>query len=99
MTADEYKFKLEVLEKEYRRQKLILARDYAMSNNPVKVDDVIEDHMGKIRVTDIKPSQGYSGHLPECVYDGLILTRTGEVTKKKPNMRQVWQGNIINKQQ
>jgi len=92
MTHDEYKEKLKQLEEAYQKEKKQLAVKYAMSNNTVKIGDVITDHIGSIIVDKINVG-GYSWRGVECVYEGFELTKRGRPFKNK-RRRVVWQSNL-----
>jgi hypothetical protein len=96
MTDIEYKLKLNDIEKRFEEDKRILARDYAYSNNPNKIGDIVTDHIGSIKIERIKYTLGWVSmkELPFCVYEGIELKKDGTSTKKQ-NHRDVYQNNLI----
>ena len=54
MTKNEYKLQLEKLEKEFQAKKIILIKEFALSNNPYKIGDKISDQCSTIEITEIK---------------------------------------------
>lgn len=93
MTQKEYKERMISIERECARKKKDLNIEYAMSNNPYKVGDVVEDHIGKLKiertVIDSKPWD-----LPSCIYYGVELKKDGTPCKRQTN-RAVYQDNIL----
>jgi len=91
MTEDEYykkKLEIEDLKKE-------LAREYAESNNPYEIGDVIRDHIGCIRI-EIINTYTTMYDLPSCSYSGLCLKKNGE-PYKSGEIRESYQQNVIEK--
>lgn len=95
MTLEEYNQKIKELKEETILKESKINMEYAFSNNPYKVDDIIEDHIGKIKVEKIKYTSGSNmfNSFPECVYYGTVLKKDGTPTKKQ-EIRQVWQSNL-----
>lgn len=94
MTPEQYKQGLKHLEDQFDKDKLELAREYALANNPYKVGDKVTDHIGSIIIEGISISRGSRyGDLPSCVYSGTALTKKGVPTKRN-DKRTVWQQNI-----
>lgn len=81
---------------EVARKKQALAREYALANNIVQVGDTVTDHLGPIRVQEIKFTR-VEGNLPYCVYEGPELTAKGTVKIKKGCVRKVHQINLESK--
>jgi hypothetical protein len=91
MTTQELQVSLEQLEKDYEEKRKNAIRDYALSNNPYKIGDVIEDHICKIKITKILVSI-YSKC---CVYEGIKLKKDGTPFKNNA-LDKISQGNILN---
>lgn len=93
MTKEEYKKCVKLLDSEYEVKKNSIMREYAFSNSNISVGDVITDHIGTIRVKNIKWREETSYSLPSCVYYGQPLKKDGTETIKKEN-RAVYQENL-----
>lgn len=94
MTKEEYQDRRNQLELEYYKKKKDLANEYAKSNVPHKVGDVVEDHFGKIKIERIKFIWTANDEL-DYLYYGLELKKDG-TPRKKQTGRSVYQSNIDN---
>jgi len=93
MTQEEYKKKLLELQDEFTEKKKEVAKEYAFSNNPHKIGDIITDHSGsKLKIEKIKWSYGYGA--PACVYYGIELKKDLTPTKRQQNTS-IHQSSII----
>lgn len=92
MIYEEYKQKLEELEIEYKNKKNALGREFAMSNNPYKVGDILQDHYQIIRVDSISYSIIHG--IPECVYYGTQLKKDLKPKKIQENSPCMFQSNV-----
>ena len=84
--------KLNKLLSEYNKKKKEAIIDFCDKNNPYKVGDVFEDHVGKIIIEKI--DYYFAGGLREygCVYFGFELKKDG--TKRKDlSKRWAYQSN------
>lgn len=63
-----------------------------MSNNPYKIGDVVEDHIGKLMIEQICVYED-PWDLPVCVYKGVELNKDG-TPRKKQTGRGVYQSNV-----
>ncbi len=90
MTPQELQKKLEELQLENENNRFNVIREYALSNNPYKVGDIIQDHITKIKITKIFVSI-YSKC---CVYEGIKLKKDGTPYKNNP-LDKIYQGNIL----
>ncbi|MFA5048687.1 MAG: hypothetical protein WC516_06705 [Patescibacteria group bacterium] len=72
MTKEELKIQLSNLEKKHEADKKELLQIYAESNNPYKIDDIVTDHRGSIKVDKI--TCHYDG---TCIYWGLKVKKDG----------------------
>lgn len=100
MTITQYNEKLKTITEEFNKAKLIILKDFALSNNPHKIDDKITDHIGSIIIEKIQVTNTFYENRPsECVYIGPELKKDGSVKKKKNSeeiiKRYVWQSNLI----
>lgn len=93
MTIGEYKERRNQLELEYNRKKRELQNEYAKFNIPHKIGDVVEDHIGKLKIERIAFIWRTSDEL-DYVYYGIELKKDGTPYKKQTN-RPVHQSNIL----
>jgi hypothetical protein len=93
MTQEEYKSKLNDINKDYELKLKSLDKDYAFSNNPFKIGDIVTDHIGSIKIEEIK---AYLSRFPYpcCVYFGIEYTKKGK-PNKRGNRRSIYQSNIL----
>jgi len=75
MTKEEYTKRYNEIQKEKHAEIEKLAIEYAESNNPVKIGDVVTDRCQRIKVETIKAP--LSVIEPHCVYSGPLLTKAG----------------------
>lgn len=84
MTKEEFFAKMKELEDDFKIRKDSLAKEFAVSNSPYKVGDIIQDHLHIIKVEKISGVRVYlNGKLPVCIYKGIQLT-----SKLKPKKHQ-----------
>jgi hypothetical protein len=93
-TAEEYRQKMNDINIRVSREQKEVGRQYAFSNNPHSIGDVVTDHIGSIKVEEIKWTIDHGTLLPTCVYYGVVLKKDGTPTKKG-DRRPVWQSNLI----
>lgn len=74
MTKEEYKQKTAELYKEYQDKQKELDVEFALSNNDVKIGDVVADNCSMIIVEKIKV-RVWSSHLPSVYFEGTRLTK------------------------
>jgi hypothetical protein len=89
----EYEERLKAIEHEAGAKKKTLAAECEMSNNTVKIGDVIEDHMGFIQVEKFSVQIPSFGRMPICAYFGIEITKAG-TPSKKGTKRWVYQSNL-----
>lgn len=94
MTKEEYKSKVIEINNDRELKLKSLAKEYALSNNPYKIGDIVTDHIKTVKIEKIQFTLGGLQSPPECVYTGIELTKKGE-PNKKGNKRSVYQSNII----
>lgn len=73
------------------KERRMISKTYAMANNPYSIGDVIEDHIGFIRIEKILIN--CIDEYPACVYQGLALTKKLE-PRKDGSRRDMWQRNV-----
>lgn len=89
MTPKELQKALEQIEKEHEEKRKNVIREYALSNNPYKVGDIIEDHAEKIKITKILVSIFHR----KCVFEGIRLKKDGTPYKHNTQAR-IFQDDI-----
>jgi hypothetical protein len=75
MTKQEFDDKIKEIERKMKLEKRELYNEYALSNNPHKVGDIVSDHKGTIKIEKIKIVLGFRKEYPECVYIGSRLRK------------------------
>ncbi len=93
MNRDEYYEKLQQIEKEYALKKDDLSVNFAKSNNPYKIGDIIRDHYEIIRIDKIGTGCFHRETYPSCVYDGILVTKKG-IPFKNGKRGTVYQDNV-----
>lgn len=97
ITIEEYRQKLKEFEIEYKDKKDILCQEFAMSNNPYKVGDILQDYRQIIRVEKIKWTFIFPSNIPECIYFGTELTAKLTPKKKQSIDACMYQSNVKRK--
>lgn len=77
MTKEEYKERTGSLYKEYQNKQRQLDVEFALSNNEVKIGDVVSDSCSTIIVEDIRVDSAWAwaGHLPMVYFYGTRITK------------------------
>jgi len=84
MEKKEYQLRLKILQEKAEQEELKLAEEYAFSNNPYKIGDVITDHYHTIRIKKIKYVISFQNNdNPSCYYSGPVLTKAGNIAKSQ----------------
>lgn len=97
MTKEEYNSKIKELQDDFEKKKSDVEVQYAMSNNPYNVGDILQSDFGIIlKVEKVRVARKWSDMLPECVYIGQQLTKKLE-PHKRPDVRQLYQSSIAKK--
>lgn len=99
MTKLEYDEAFNQLRTELLVKERELMKRYALSNNTVKIGDIVADSIGSVRVNKILFYKGIMGAYPSCVYEGNELKKDGTIKMSrgrdpKPEIRGVYQGNV-----
>lgn len=84
---------MKLIENNKRYEISRLWKEYAESNNPYKIGDIINDHSGYGRIESIQVNKAFGNEYPECVYWCEELT-VKYLPKKNPSKRNIWQSNI-----
>lgn len=93
MNKEEYVKAEKALKEEFEEKRKQLAREFASSNNPVKIGDVIKDHYKIIRVEKFFLTTTFKG-TPILKYRGTRLTAKCEPAKRNKEDNAVYQNNI-----
>lgn len=96
MTLEEYKEIRNANIKEHEKQLKALAKEYAMSNNTVKIGDIVSNGLCKIKVERIDCSIGLRGN-PMCIYSWPRLTKN-LVPYKNGDTESIWQNYLVKEQ-
>lgn len=78
MTREEYKKELEMLQNEHKAKLTELCKRYAFDNRKCDVGDIIEDHIGRILVQELKFSgvpEPLNLYCPQYFYAGIELRK------------------------
>lgn len=91
MTLDEMKEEIKKIEYESSLKIKAIQKEFAMSNNPYNIKDIIEDHLCKIKIENIKYAVFYG--VPSSVYYGTLIQKNDKPFK---NNKQgcIYQTNI-----
>ena len=90
MTKETLDNELLLLAKKYDDDCTELKKKYADANNPYKVGDIIQDHIGKGKIEKIAYYFSFS---PECIYYCQELKVDGTPGKNK-SRRWIYQNNL-----
>jgi len=96
MTKEEYYKQRRLIDQQAQKDKMTLAYEYAMSNNPYAIGDIISDHHITIKINKIKVKFAFGDDYPQCVYTGQCLRKDGKPFKK-PKIDWIYQDNIKDK--
>ena len=94
MTKEEFINAKSIIDEEANVKKKALSKEFSFSNNPYKIGDVITDHSGSLKITEIKWGYMGFGDTPMCVYIGTELLKSGLPEKRQINTK-IYQSNII----
>jgi len=100
MTPEDYEKQKKDLHQKHKQELFELAREYARANNPHRAGDIVEDHIGKVKIESVRSVSvnGFHG-LPTMTFKGQVLNKDGTPTKRKEKYRVVYQPNIINQKE
>lgn len=94
MNKEEYLKSKKALEEEFEEKKKQLVREFAFSNNPVKIGDIITDYYKTIRVEKLLCGYHFGSPMPCMFYRGTRLNKKGEPAKREADDNRVSQTNI-----
>lgn len=102
MTEQEYDEQIEIINDRYEKKEINsheyrteirdLFKRYCDSNNTYKVNDVVSDYKGEIRIERIEYGFPFPGKYPCCVYIGKELN---DSSNKRFSERRIWQTSIL----
>lgn len=95
MTKAEYESELKTLNREHEDSKNKLIKEYALSNNPYKIGDIITDHYQRIKIEKIRAISYFSEI--GCRYYGVNLKEDGTPVKSG-SKTWIYQSNIKSKE-
>lgn len=75
MTKEEYKQRTSELYNEYNNKRKELDIEFALSNNDVKIGDVVADNCCMIIVENIRVDTAWAGRLPCAYFEGTRITK------------------------
>lgn len=93
MTKKEYNKEIRKINKEASTKKKELYQNYALSNNPYKIGDVISDGCRTLKIKEIKVGVYLFSSYPECIYTGIELKKDGS-PKKNQSSTEMFQRDI-----
>jgi hypothetical protein len=93
MTKQEFDNALNAIENEYSKAKEKLLIDYAKSNNPCEIGDIIEDHIGKGRIIKQNVTRNYHDRRSSMFYECIELKKDG-TPRKKETLRTIYQHHL-----
>jgi hypothetical protein len=94
MTIEEFKNELKIINEKWEKEIWQLKIKFAKENDPYNIGDIIEDHIGKIKITNKKVTSIHYNDTSCMMYQGDNLTKSGTINKREPT-RWVYQFNII----
>lgn len=92
MDLEEYRNALKSLEDYVKKAKAKISFEYATSNNPYKLGDIITDGSNRIKIEKADVRISTSG-IPTCVFRGPLVKKDGE-QYQNGKWEEVWQTNI-----
>lgn len=93
MDIQTYLGEMEVLKQRHDKEIKKLKREYALTNNPIKIGDIVTDGYSTVKVEKIVV---YLNNPPCCVYRGPELNKNKTV-KKNGKITDIYQTNLISK--
>ncbi len=93
MNKEDYFKRLKEIETEYKKNLKQLNYDYALANNTIQIDDIIEGNGYIIQVKEVFPCIPYLSVKPECFYQGIQLKKDLKPMKRQNSSVSVYQSN------
>lgn len=98
MTKEEYIKRIYEIKCKCQDEINALGVEYAKSNNPHKVGDIIHDHIGSIKIERVQivlsANVSISFNESYCRYYGIQLKKDGSPMKRQDPTRSIYQKNI-----
>jgi hypothetical protein len=94
MNKEEYLKAEKAIKEEFEGKRKQLAREFASSNNPVKIGDIITDHYKTIRVEKLLWGHNFGTPFSCMFYRGTRLTKNGQPAKREAEDNRVAQTDI-----
>ena len=97
MTEQEYREALHEIRVKAEKERVMLARKFALEHSPVKVGDYISDHSKTIKVYEcweLVSSSYESNSLPCLVYRGMTCKKDG-TPRKNPKKCSIYQCTLL----
>lgn len=94
MTLEQLNEQINAIQKEAETKIKSIQKDYALANNPYKINDLFKDHIGTIKIEKIEWGITSLIKSPCCVYYGTIINKNGH-PDKKGHRRYAYQPNEI----
>lgn len=95
MTQEKYFTLLKELEEEHSKNKAAIMQSYAEFHNPYEIGDYVKDHVGWMRIDEMRVfSGGMSSKLPSMVYAGIAV-KVDLSPKKSGEKVMCYQINVI----
>ena len=95
MNKEEYLKAKKALVEEFESKKKQIDKEFAFSNNPVKIGDIVTDNGKTIRVEKLLWHYPFMSKYPCMLYIGIRLTKTCNISKRYLFDNKVSQYNII----
>lgn len=96
MTKEEYLLQKQSIKDQVKRMNMVLDREYALSNNSIKLGDVVEQSDINLKIIVDKINVSYPSTItgmPGCIYSGRQLTKTGHCYKTG-KVAKIWQNRV-----
>lgn len=94
MNKEEFLKAEKALKEEFEEKRKQLAREFAYSNNDVKIGDIINDHYKTIRVEKLLWGHNFGTPFSCMFYRGTRLTKNGQPAKREAEDNRVAQTDI-----
>ena len=81
MNKEEFNEKINEAKTKYNKEYRELCKEYALSNNPYKIGQVVSDNKNTIEIKEIKVIHSFMSGYPSCFYTGPLLEKDGKPYK------------------